>query len=1243
MSTSSKSVRIKKGKNTTGVSTKAVRQTKKDMKKTTKKNTKKETKQHIDETTALMRPDDYTMPSPTSAVETPWTIINSYFEEDHLTRMVRHQIESYNNFVNIQIERTIEMFNTVSVTSPQFYDEDSGKHSLELEISFHNFVIQQPHIYENNGAVKTLFPHEARLRMFTYASPMLVDLHIKIIRRKDDDLENVVVEHVILPEIHIGKLPVMLKSSICVLSHYPELSTAETHECKHDSGGYFIVSGSEKCVLAQERAAENRVYVFDTRKNSTKWSWTAEVKSVPHHKIISPKQITVMMARKNNGFGHAMYVQLPRMKNIVPLFVLFRALGIESDKDICDYILLDSMNDDNKKLLFMLRGSIVDSNDIKTQEEAFQIMMNNVNYTMPLGISKDEAKIRKREFTQNVLEQDMFPHCQTKQEKVLYLGYLVNQLLRTKAGMQEPSDRDSYLNKRVDLVGALLNNLFRNYFNKMVKDMQKQIVREMNQGSWRTNDDYRNILNQTNIYKIVKSSTIENGMKRALSTGDFGIKNVNSNKVGVAQVLNRLTYISSLSHLRRVNTPIDKSGKLVPPRRLHSSSWGFICPAETPEGASVGIVKNLGYMTHVTIPTDSLPMDEMIRENEYLDLFDNESVDVTSLYNKPKVIVNGCWIGTTRNPNELYKDLKKKKAMGIINIYASIVFDVYKKEVRVVTDCGRMTRPLLRVENNNVLMTADIVDKLSKKHIKWNDLLTSTGKVDDIACIEYVDAEEQDYAMIAMKRKDLLKDPTKNTFHLYTHCEIHPSTIFGVLASCIPFPDHNQAPRNTYQAAMGKQAMGMYLSNFDKRMDKTSYVLSSPMRPLVDTRIMNILKLNDIPSGEMVVVAIASYSGYNQEDSLIFNRGAIDRGLFASTIYHTEKDEDKKVQGDQEVRCKPDKTRTSGIKFANYEKLSENGFMPENTLVESKDIIMGKVVPIRENKNDHTKVIKYQDASRIYRTNEETFVDKNYVERNGDGYTFSKVRLRAYRKPVIGDKHSSRHGQKGTIGVILEEQDMPFTDQGIRPDIIINPHAIPSRMTIGQLKETVFGKVLLELGMFGDATSFNDFPVKDICKELQKVGYERHGNEILMNGMTGEQMESSIFIGPAFYQRLKHCVNDKQHSRSIGPMVVLTRQPAEGRARDGGLRCGEMERDCIASHGASRFLRERMYDVSDKYEAYVCRDCGNFAAFNNNKHVHYCKMCDNRTSFDRVEVPYACKLLFQELVSMNVAPRIITQ
>jgi DNA-directed RNA polymerase II subunit RPB2 len=1104
--------------------------------------------------------DDYDETEP-DYPEAPWKIISSYFQDHHLKRLVRHQIESYNDFVNVQIERTIGMFNPVMIASEQDFDKKNRKYKLEIEVKFDKFHLYRAQIHENNGATKLMFPQEARLRNFTYASTMTVDANIKYIVRSGEQLENVQTFHKVLPNIHIGKMPIMLKSSVCILNQYAHINNIETGECSYDAGGYFIINGSEKTVLGQERAAENKVFCYNISKGNTKWTWLAEVKSVPDFKCISPKQINMMIASKNNGFGFPIYVQIPRVKQPVPLFVLFRALSVLSDKEICEKVVFDIENKEgnNEAILTALRASVIDANTVLTHEDAMRQVTSIVMYT-PLNMDKETGAKKKRDFAIEILTNDLFPHCKSQAQKIYYLGYMVSRVIKCSLGLTKQDDRDSYMNKRIDLTGVLLNNLFRNYFNKVVKDMSKQVIREINTGSWKSTEDYLSILNKTNVYKIIKSTTIENGIKRALSTGDFGIKNVNTNKVGVAQVLNRLTYVSSLSHLRRINTPIDKSGKLIPPRKLHNTTWGFLCVAESPEGASVGVVKNISYMSHITIPSHADSLHKQVEP--YIQSLDTIA-NCIELIDAVKVFVNGAWVGISRNPVELYNAFKDKKSKGIINIYTSVVFDIRNKEIRICNDSGRIMRPVLRVKNNRTFITSDVLRKLDRKEITWDDLVTDC-RIDD-AVIEYIDPEEQNFSMIAMKRTDLKNGLNLNSQfnYNYTHCEIHPSTIFGILASCIPFPEHNQSPRNTYQCAMGKQAMGMYVTNFYNRMDKTAYVLSNPMRPLVDTRIMRMIKLDEIPSGAPVIVAIMSYTGYNQEDSILVNKGAIDRGLFSATIYHTEKDEDKKINGDEEIRCRPDSTKTKGMKFGNYSKLNSKGVIPENSVIENRDIIMGKVMPIKENRNDHTKVIKYEDASKMHRTTEDCYVDKNYTERNGDGYVICKVRIRTFRKPVIGDKLSSRHGQKGTIGNIIPEMDMPFTKSGQRPDIIINPHAIPSRMTIAQLKETLLGKILLELGLFGDGTSFGELDVYTIRNELLKLGYENNGNEVLYNGLSGEQIESDIFIGPAFYQRLKHMVNDKQHSRSIGPMVNLTRQPAEGRSRDGGLRFGEMEKDCL--------------------------------------------------------------------------------
>ena len=1516
--------------------------------------------------------------------ENIWMLIESYFKDKHLENLVRHQLESYNNFVNYQIMKTIEMFNPVYIVSPQDYDEKTKMHSLEIFITFKNFNIYRPQIHENNGAIKLMFPQETRLRNFTYSSNMTVDLHVKYVVRSGEDLSHVQTFHKVIPKIQIGKIPIMLKSNICILSQYKHVDNIHTGECKFDAGGYFIINGSEKIVLGQERAAENRIYCFNVAKHP-KYSWMAEIKSVPDFKCISPKQINMFVVTKNNGFGNPIMVQISRVKQVIPLCIVFRALGVITDKEICEMITLNSVVDEKTQhILKCIQASIVDANQCLTKEDSIRHIMASVMYT-PMNMDRETGAKKKYDVTLDILSNDLFPHCSTLEQKKYFLGYMAHRLIKTSIGILSPDDRDSYLNKRVDLTGSLLNNLFRNYFNKLVKDAEKQIIREVNTGSWRSTEDYSNIITMSNINKIIKSNTIENGLKKALSTGDFSIKHSNTSKVGVAQVLTRLTYISAISHSRRISTPIDKSGKLIPPRKLHNTSWGFLCCSETPEGQSVGVVKNLSYMTHVTIHSNSIPI------YDYVSPFVMELAnikDATLIHNSVKVFVNGCWLGITEQPLELYGMLKARKHNGTINIYTSIVFDYLNKEIRVCNDSGRLTRPVLRVKNNNIFINEDILSQLEENKLSWDDMLNESKTSNSV--IEYIDPEEQSMSLIAMNVGNLIENE-KYKLQKFTHCEIHPSTMFGVAVSCIPFPDHNQSPRNTYQAAQSKQAIGVYVSNYHERMDKTAYVLSYAERPLVETRVMNMLKIVELPAGNNVTVAIMTHTGYNQEDSLLINKGSIDRGMFLATVYHTEKDEDKqKINGDEEIRCKPDPTKTKGMKMANYGKLNADGVVPENTFIENRDIIIAKVTPIKENRNDPSKPIKFEDQSRMYRSMEETFIDKNYVDKNGDGYNMAKVRLRTTRKPVIGDKfcalptqqvlthmgwvnisdidplihkcatidknnylfyeyptekykyhhdgdmyhvntenlhitctmnhklyvnlyntnnedddecngcfefspdeedeipfsliqasdvlgnpaqfqqsvnnkfkssfmvsmndvsiptltliklcsiyfhignydhekgefkfilqpqttsynydtvseiliwmrikfvynqtreyisikrnvypsfdyifdcytekrfpefiwslpedkcihflellcyrphrkysiscmrnftitthdemwvndisrlaihctfnsktlmehlpchkyiieiimnnlqpiinvngqqdtviqyigdvyciemptshiyisretpfspsvvigNSSRSGQKGTVGAIIPEADMPYTESGIRPDIIINPHAIPSRMTMAQLKETLLCKVLVMLGLFGDGTSYGDMDVSTISEKLLNIGYEKSGDELLYNGTTGTQIECNVFVGPVFYQRLKHMVSDKYHSRSTGRMVNFTRQPAEGRSRDGGLRFGEMERDAIISHGASRFIRSRMYDVSDKYQVHVCKSCGMIASYNDKLHIHICHTCGNRIDFSYVEIPYACKLMFQELMTMNIVPRMITE
>lgn len=951
-----------------------------------------EIKKMVDEN--MKNPDSEVLAHLGQYIEEPFKIIESYFNGNHSSCLVRHQLESYNDCINRQIPQTIQMFNPVWVRSDKDILPNSDKYSLEVEITFTNLKLYPPQIYENNGATKLMMPNEAKLRNVTYASNMTIDINITYHIRDNIDIDKPRTVSSVIPKVSIGKFPIMVKSSICVLTQNKHINPVLVNECAYDHGGYFIIKGSEKTVLQQERAAQNMVYCYDG-KNTSKCSWYAEIKSVPDYKCISPKQVEIEVASKNNGYGHPMKVVIPRVRESVDLFILFRALGVTTDKQICEYILLNIDSKLHTDILEFLNASIIESNQYMTKEDALKHITSYVAFT-PMNMDKEQGYKKKRDFAMDVLNNDLFPHCKTPEQKIYFLGYMTNKVIQTALGWIKPNDRDSYVNKRIDMTGTLLNNLFRNYFNKLVKEMQKHIVKEINNGSWHSNEDYESIINNGNICKMVKSTTIETGINRALATGDFSIKQSNSSKVGVAQVVNRLTTAATLSHMRRINTPIDKSGELIDPRKLHGTTWGYLCCAETPEGQSIGVVKSISVLTHLTITTNSSSL--YTYTEPYIKSLNTASPKET--FGKVKVFVNGCWVGVTDTPMELYLDMKEKKYRGIINIYTSVVFDYKMMEIRICNDAGRMVRPLLRVKDGKALMTMDIINRLEAGEIEWNDLLTNCKL--DSSVIEYIDPEEQNFAMIALRAKNsyILKDTKIN----FTHCEIHPSTIFGVLASCIPFPEHNQAPRNTYQCAQSKQAMGVYATNYDKRFDKTAYILTSPSRPLVDTRIMNWLDLVKIPSGQVIHVAIMSYTGYNQEDSVLINKGSIDRGMFSTTIYHTEKDEDKNITRFVS-RCKPDPTKTKGIKYGNYDKIDSSGFIPKNTKLDDRDIIMAKVVHIKENRNDPTKPIKFEDQSKSVRTaGEEIHIDENITCRNGDGYPCAKVRMRTFRKPCIGDK-----------------------------------------------------------------------------------------------------------------------------------------------------------------------------------------------------------------------------------------------
>ena len=1126
-------------------------------------------------------------------------LIGSYFKQDKI--LVKHQIESYDDYIDNIIPNIFSQFFPLSINSK---DDNNKINSIEINVK--NISIGDSYCIENNGTSTILTPEIARLRNYSYSCSLYLDIVITIKLKENDTY--VTLPEKVIKNILFGKIPLMVNSKYCMSKK------TINNDCKYDLGGYMIINGNEKVIISQEKIANNTIQVYPSKKNNNKYSYISEVRSCHENIFNIPKLLSIKITNKSDKFDNQIYITLPNIKHDIPVIVIFRLFGCLTDKEILYNIIDNSSKDIDDTLTKVLIPSFEKSCNIRTESDAFKYTCNFINKNL-MVVSDD----KKYNYIKNNILKNVLPHIDNVKSKLLFIGKMINKLIKCYLNIVETDDRDSYYNKRIDTPGCLLGSLTYLCVNKIVNDIKIYLNKEISSDLYiNNNSNIENIINEMNINKIIKSSYLETCLKSALATGSWGIKTGNTDKSGVSQVLNRLTYSSCLSHLRRIATTGDVTGKLIPPRKLHATSWGYICPTETPEGQSVGLVKNIALSCHITCNLSSEPIKNLIKDK----IIYTEDIDIYTFdkYKNTTIYINGNNIGFTDNINELSKFLKEARSNKLINIFISFYLDYQNNSYYINTDRGRCTRPLLKVENN--VIDYKQLKKNFKNNMNWLNIICNSNT------IEYIDICEVNNTLISTNFKNI-KDKK------YTHCEICPSLILGVLASCIPFAHHNQSPRNTYQSAMGKQAIGIHCTNYNNRFDTFSHVLNYPQNPLVSTRYIKHLNLDKLPNGINAVVAIMTYGGYNQEDSVLINRSAIERGLFNSTFYRCYREEEKKNQltGEEDIFCKPELDNVLFPKHKNYEKLNQNGFVDKNEYVTDNDIIIGKIMPIKGN------AYKYRDTSINVKNNEDGYVDKNYINTNGDGFKFCKVRIRSTRIPEIGDKFSSRHGQKGTCGMIYDQCDMPFTKDGIVPDIIVNPHAIPSRMTIAQLLECILGKTVVNYGYNGDSTVFQDTNINDIGKSLESLGFEKNGNEVMYSGITGEQLKTSIFIGPTYYQRLKHMSGDKVHSRSSGPVVSMTRQPAEGRSSHGGLRFGEMERDCMIAHGSSGFLKERLIDVSDKFTVYICNECGSFATATPKLNEYKCNHCNNYSVFSKINIPYAGKLLFQELQSMSIMPR----
>ena len=1196
-------------------------------------------------------------------LEIPWEIIDKYFT-DNKSVLIQHQLNSYNDFFDNGIKRIFKEKNPIKILKQQNPETKNYDYRANIYLGGKEgdqIYYGKPIIFDDDRE-HYMYPNIARLRNMTYAITIHYDVFIEYFITEDGETTET---QSTLEKIFLGRLPIMLNYNLCILNGLSPEVKFNMGECKNDLGGYFIIDGKEKVIVSQEKFADNMIYIRDDYNEI--YSTSCEVRSVSEDASKPVRTVSIRMVKPTSKFTHNnMVVNIPNVRKPIPLFIVMRALGVISDKKIIEYCLLDL--EKYKTYMELFIPSIHDASRIFTQVTAIKYI----------------ATFTKGKTIPHVLEILMnyfLPHIGENNftDKAFYIGHMVKELLKVFTKENKPTDRDSFKYKRVDITGYLLYDLFKEYYTLQQRNIFQTIDKEYyyKQGLYQKNFT---ALIDNNHKDIFKERIVENGFKKAFK-GNWGSE-AHTKRAGVVQDLNRLSFNSYISHLRKINLPLDSTLKIVGPRLLHGSQWGLIDPVDTPDGGNIGFHKHMAMSTYITSACSKYPLIFFLKNSLNLKLLTECSTFYIS--QNTKVFVNGDWIGVVEYPFETIENLKHHKRLGLISIYTSIVWEKETNIIYLYTDSGRLTRPLFYIDEKtpSYRKNKEILDKLLNHDFTWSQLLTGfnnqiyditncnvyqnishlygVSKIDSLiekeGIIEYLDTSEEEGALICIDEENIDKLN-------YTNLEIHPSLIFGVMGNLIAYPENSQLPRDLFSCGQSKQAVSVYHSNYLNRIDKSGLILNYGQIPLIKSRYLKYINNEQHPYGVNAIVAIGVYGSYNVEDSVLFNQGSIDRGIFRTTYFNSyETREESSKVGNSTIDSKfvnIEQNNVIGLKPGyDYANLDQYGLVKENTPVDEKSILIGKVTSNLADPNT------YIDDSISPKKGQYGYVDKSFITEGAEGFRIAKVRVREERIPAIGDKFCSRCGQKGTIGLVIPEESMPFTSNGIRPDIIINPHALPSRMTISQLIECLAGKTCAEYGAFGDATAFiNKGPKNKLFGQLlADVGYSSTGNELLYNGETGQQLEAEIFIGPTYYMRLKHMVKDKINARAKGPRTVITRQTVQGRANEGGLRVGEMERDVIVAHGMANFLYDSLMTRGDNYYMAICNQTGTIAIFNESKNlflspqadgpIQFAGLLDNNISvidisrfgrsFSIVNVPYAFKLLMQELGTMNICLRIIT-
>jgi DNA-directed RNA polymerase II subunit RPB2 len=999
-----------------------------------------------------------------------------------------------------------------------------------------------------------------------------------------------------------------------------------------------------------------------------------------------------MVAQGAKYTNRNIVVNIPNVRKPVPLFVVFRALGIISDKEIITMCMhdLDKYGD----LLDLFVPSVHEAGGIMSQIAALRF----------IAIL---TKHKSTAYAHEILCDYFLPHIGETNyiQKAYYLGYMVFRLINVSEGIENETNRDNYKYKRIDTAGVMISELFREYFKIQQNAVRLQFDRMLNMNKVLYENDLDALI-MHNYEEVFKQREVDGGFRKAFK-GNWGAY-THTKRIGAVQDLNRLSYFSMMNHLRKTVLNLDSGVKLVGPRVLHASQWGFFDPIDSPDGSNIGLHKHLSLGTYITKSMSREPVVRWLRENIRMRIL--EECPHKILARMTKIIVNGLWAGVVDNPFACVEKIKLFRRNALLPIYMSVSFEISQNTIYIYCDEGRLSRPIfyfdkdsnkfsfqntkflesMKSDNNAPIHWTQLISGLNDKtdanfHVdrmriyELGDLYAGTAGeknpakydrfIKDKCVVEYIDASESETALIAINETVLDANSKK-----YSHMEIHESFLFSMLCNMTNYLENNPATRNNFSCGQTKQAVSMYHTNHQVRMDKAAVVLNSGQTPLVKSRYLEYVNHEGNPYGENAIVAIMCYTGYNVEDAVLINEGALKRGLFHTTYYSTYETHEEKGKSEngelttEKVFANIENLLTSGTKVNGkrlgfeYDKLDKYGLVKEGTEIHDKIALIGMTSGYSGTAGER------HDESVNSKKGQLGIVDKTFITEGEEGERIAKVRVREIRIPALGDKMASRAGQKGTVGMIIPECDMPFTKDGLRPDIIINPHALPTRMTIGQLVECISAKAVALEGGFADCTAFTNNSKENIGKFgelLTTLGYHSSGNQVMYNGMTGEQIDSQVFVGPTYYMRLKHMVKDKVNFRTTGPRTALTRQTVGGRANDGGLRIGEMERDAVIAHGAANFLTESMMERGDKYYMAVCNKTGMISVYNSSRNLFMSPMADGPIkftgslndsekmrvihitkfgrSFSIVCIPYSLKLLIHELQCMNITMRILTE